>query len=259
LFVLSILVMLIIFGNRMTLRFTLDKKGVLYEMIDTREKKLSTLVIILGLLLKKPVTVGSGLIAKSLESIFFDFKNVLKSDFNDNKKIVFLKNEWRTLLAIYCKDENYEDVKEFINNKIREKNKEFKIEKVKNPLLKYIILSLITILASIPIFTLQYPFEINLFLPILILFFMLGAIWLTRLISVVSIGGSIYVILFIIFKLFQKRESIFFNKSYFNYELISSEDIIMFIFLSLSLIYFIGFSIYMLKGKFVSMLERDYY
>jgi len=110
---------------------------------------------------------------------------------------------------------------------------------------------------SIPIFNLPYPFEINLFVPILILFFTLGSIWLTRLLFFVTIGGSIYTIIFIIVKLFEKTESFIFDKTYFWYELISSEDIFALILLSISLLYFIGFSIYSLKGNFSSMLERD--
>ncbi|NLI56598.1 hypothetical protein GX420_06440, partial [bacterium] len=98
---------------------------------------------------------------------------------------------------------------------------------------------------------------INLFVPILILFFTLGSIWLTRLLFFVTIGGSIYTIIFIIVKLFEKTESFISDKTYFWYELISSEDIFALILLSISLLYFIGFSIYSLKGNFSSILERD--
>jgi hypothetical protein len=142
--------------------------------------------------------------------------------------MILLKNEWRTLMAIYCNDENYYEVKEYINNKIEELKKDSKEEKIKNPLPKYIILSIITILMSIPIFTLPYPFEVNLFVPILILFFTLVSIWLIRTLFFVTIGGSIYLIVFILLKLFEKRESVIFN-----------------------------ISIYSLKGKLLSMLERD--
>jgi hypothetical protein len=131
-------------------------------------------------------------------------------------------------MAIYCNDENYYEFKEYINNKIEELKKDSKEEKIKNPLPKYIILSIITILMSIPIFTLPYPFEVNLFVPILILFFTLASIWLIRTLFFVTIGGSIYLIVFILLKLFEKRESVIFN-----------------------------ISIYSLKGKLLSMLERD--
>jgi len=257
LFVLSILVMLLIFGNRMTLRFTVNDKGVFYEMVDKRGKKLTNLAIFSGVLSKKATTTGSGLIAKSREAVFINYKNVIKLDPKDKENVILLKNEWRTLLAIYCKEENYNEVKEFLNEIFKEKMVNVNERKIKNPLPKYILLSLLTIIMSIPIFNLPYPFEINLFVPILILFFTLGSIWLTRLLFFVTIGGSIYTIIFIIVKLFEKTESFIFDKTYFWYELISSEDIFALILLSISLLYFIGFSIYSLKGNFSSMLERD--
>jgi hypothetical protein len=257
LYILTILIMFIVFGNRMSLRFTVNNKGVLYEMIDKRGKNITNLSIFLGILFGKPTQTGSGLIAKSREKIFINYKDIKKIDTIDNDKVILLKNEWRTLMAIYCNDENYYEVKEYINNKIEELKKDSKEEKIKNPLPKYIILSIITILMSIPIFTLPYPFEVNLFVPILILFFTLASIWLIRTLFFVTIGGSIYLIVFILLKLFEKRESVIFNRTYFWYELISSEDIFSLILLFISLAYFIGISIYSLKGKLLSMLERD--
>jgi len=257
LYILTILIMFIVFGNRMNLRFTLNDKGVLYEMIDKRGKKLTNLSIFMGLLSKKPTTTGTGLIAKSMEEVFIDYRNVTKIEPRDNEKVILLKNEWRTLMAIYCNDENYDEVKEYINNRFEERRKDSKEERTKNPLPKYILLSLLTIIMSIPIFLLPYPFEIGSFVPILILFFTLASIWLTRLLFFVTIGASIYVIIFVIAKLFEKTESIIFNRTYFWYELISSEDIFSLILLLISLAYFIGISIYSLKGKLPSMLERD--
>lgn len=257
LFVLSILVMLLIFGNRMTLRFTVNDKGVLYEMVDKRGKKLTNLAIFSGVLSKKATTTSSGLIAKSREAVFINYKNIIKLDPKDKENVILLKNEWRTLLAIYCKEENYNEVKEFLNEIFKEKMVNVNERKIKNPLPKYILLSLLTIIMSIPIFNLPYPFEINLFVPILILFFTLGSIWLIRLLFFVTIGGSIYTIIFIIVKLFEKTESFIFDRTYFWYELINGEDIFALILLSISLLYFISFSIYSLKGNFSSMLERD--
>ena len=257
LYILTILIMFIVFGNRMNLRFTLNDKGVLYEMIDKRGKKLTNLSIFMGLLSKKPTTTGTGLIAKSMEKVFIDYRNVTKIEPRDNEKVILLKNEWRTLMAIYCNDENYDEVKEYIINRFEEKRKDLKGVVLKNPLPKYILLSLLTIIMSIPIFLLPYPFEIGSFIPILILFFTLASIWLTRLLFFVTIGGSIYVIIFVIAKLFEKTESIIFDRTYFWYQLISSEDIFSLILLLISLAYFIGISIYSLKGKLPSMLERD--
>lgn len=115
LFALSILVMLIVMGNKMTLRFTVDNKGVLYEMLDKRGKRLTALAILSGLFRGKPTEAGAGAISKSRETVFISYKNITKIEPQDKENVILLKNEWRTLLAIYCKKENYNEVKEFIN------------------------------------------------------------------------------------------------------------------------------------------------
>lgn len=256
LFILSILVMFIIFGNKLNLRFTIDKKGVLYEMIDKRAKNLNNLTIILSLLLRKPTYSGTGLIAKSKEVIFTNFKNVSKIKNIDKQKVILLKNEWRTLMAIYCNSENYEMVKNYLNEIF--KNREVKVkESIKNPLPKYIVLSILTIIFTIPIFTLQYPFELNIFVPILIMFSTLGAIWILSLLFYVTIGTSFYIIFLIIVRAFEKVELTLLNRQYFYYELLDIKDIFSLIFLTISLIFFILISIYGIKGKLSSMLQRD--
>lgn len=83
-------------------------------------------------------------------------------------------------------------IKNFINKNLEKKKSKVKEVKIKNPLPKYIFLSLITIVLSIPIFALQYTFEISLLIPILILFFTLASIWLIRILSFVTI--SIYLL-----------------------------------------------------------------
>jgi len=256
LFILSILVMFIILGNKLNLRFIIDKKGVLYEIIDKRAKNINNLTTILSLLLRKPAYSGSGLIAKSREVVFVNFKNVSNIKDIDNQKVILLKNEWRTLMAIYCSSENYEMVKNYLNEIF--KNREVKMkESIKNPLPKYIILSILTIIFTIPIFTLQYPFEINIFIPILIMFSTLSAIWVLSLLFYITIGTSFYIIFFIIIRAFEKVESTLFNRQYFHYELLDINDIFSLIVLAISLTFFILISTYGIKGKLSSMLERD--
>lgn len=256
LFVLVLIITIVIFKNRMDLRYTLNEKGILYEMIDRRGKNINRIAIVLGLLSRNPTTTGSGLIAKSLEKSFIDFRNVVSIEPNDDDRIILLKNEWRTLIPVYCNNDNYQVVKEFILEHLIKRDLA-KTSK-QNPLPKYIVISILTIIMAIPPFTLPYPFQINLFVPIAILTFTLASIWVTRVLSYITIAFTIYVFISVIARLFQKTESVFFTRTYFWYELISSNDILMLILLFISLTYFIGISIYALKGKLPSMLERDF-
>jgi hypothetical protein len=256
LFVLVLIITIVIFKNRMDLRYTLNEKGILYEMNDRRGKNINRIAIVLGLLSRNPTTTGSGLIAKSLEKSFIDFRNVVSIEPNDDDRIILLKNEWRTLIPVYCNSDNYQVVKEFILEHLIKRDLA-KTSK-QNPLPKYIAISIFTIIMAIPLFTLPYPFQINLFVPIAILTFTLASIWIIRALSYITISFTIYVFISVIARLFQKTESVFFTRTYFWYELISSNDILMLILLFISLTYFIGISIYALKGKLPSMFERDF-
>jgi hypothetical protein len=60
LFVLVLIITIVIFKNRMDLRYTLNEKGILYEMNDRRGKNINRIAIVLGLLSRNPTTTGSG-------------------------------------------------------------------------------------------------------------------------------------------------------------------------------------------------------
>ena len=62
LFVLGLLIMAVVFGNRLHCRFTVDHSGILFETIDRRARISNRLAFWLGLLLRKPQAVGAGLI-----------------------------------------------------------------------------------------------------------------------------------------------------------------------------------------------------
>ncbi|NJL07869.1 MAG: hypothetical protein HC900_06090, partial [Methylacidiphilales bacterium] len=54
LFVVGVLAMAVIYRNRMSMRFTLDRKGARAETIDRRASAVSTATIVLGTLAGKP-------------------------------------------------------------------------------------------------------------------------------------------------------------------------------------------------------------
>jgi len=71
----------------------MDKKNILYEMIDRRGENINRLAIVLRLLSRNPTTTGSGLIAESLEKSFIDFRNVTNIEIKAEDRIILLKNE----------------------------------------------------------------------------------------------------------------------------------------------------------------------
>jgi hypothetical protein len=74
LFVMFILIMLIVFGNRMNTRYSVSQKGILQETIDKVGVAGSRLALLAGILGRSPGTAGAGLIAMSQQAVTLDWK-----------------------------------------------------------------------------------------------------------------------------------------------------------------------------------------
>jgi hypothetical protein len=103
------LVMLVGYGNRFPCRFTVNRKGVSYE-VTPGQKKMNTAIIIIGVLAGRPGVAGSGFLAKAQESGSFAWADVHGVDLSPRRRVVCIRNSWRTLLRVYCTPENYDGV-----------------------------------------------------------------------------------------------------------------------------------------------------
>lgn len=60
---LSFLIMMLLFGNRMRMAFAIDERGVVARVIDRRAKATNRLAFLMGMLAGRPGAAGAGLIA----------------------------------------------------------------------------------------------------------------------------------------------------------------------------------------------------
>ena len=109
LFVVSILVMVVIFRNRFYAVFMVTRKGASYQ-VSGAQSKANTAVAILGAVAGKPGVVGAGLLAKAQEGEFFEWSDVFRVNLDSDRHVVILRNTWRTIVRLYCTPENYEAV-----------------------------------------------------------------------------------------------------------------------------------------------------
>ena len=105
--VILLFVMLVIYGNRFPARFTVNEKGATIEVTPT-QKKVNTAVIIIGLLARRPGVAGSGFLAKSQECQFFGWVDVFRVELFPRRRVVVLRNSWRTVARLYCTADNYD-------------------------------------------------------------------------------------------------------------------------------------------------------
>jgi hypothetical protein len=73
LWVCMLLIMILFFGNRMPMRFTIDQDGVTCDITSKRSKWANRLLIILGILARKPGAAGTGILAVAQESQTYEW------------------------------------------------------------------------------------------------------------------------------------------------------------------------------------------
>jgi hypothetical protein len=256
LWVCMLLVMIIFLGNRMPMHFTIHKGGITCEMTSKRSKVANRVLIILGILARKPGAVGTGVIARSQESQSFEWERVYAVKYNEKRHVITLRNRWRSLIMIFCLPENYRDVVETIKANIRQRPENQ--QRHKNPLSSLFLRTALTILACVPLFRLDYPFKVDLFLPIFILCFSMATIWLIPLFGYIVIGAVFYVTIVIIAQGLQVHASQYrFLGNYRGFELLNGDDWVFMAVLCLAIIYLLWSSWRAVKGKDASALFLD--
>jgi hypothetical protein len=121
LILLTMLLLWIIYKNRFESHFVIDRKGVLvaYQAgTSKKNKRINTLLIVLGALAKKPGAVGTGLISQSMQSMSVEWSEVFKVHPFPRSRVIALRNNWRQIMVVYCTREIYDQALEMINQEV---------------------------------------------------------------------------------------------------------------------------------------------
>jgi hypothetical protein len=186
--VLSLLVMAVVFRNRMRFRFTVSETGILFETIDKTVKAVNRLAIVAGVLGGSAQTTGTGLISASQETQEVRWEGAFRAEYRPRSRTIVLRNAWRQLMTVYCTPENYAEVAERIRSAM-ESNATASRVPTRSPVARYVGWSVTAALATLPLFLLVEEFDVSLLLPIGILCFALATIWLIGLFGYVVLAG----------------------------------------------------------------------
>jgi hypothetical protein len=186
--VLSLLVMAVVFRNRMRFRFTISETGVLAETIDKTAKAVNRLAIVAGVLGGSAQTTGTGLISASQETQELRWEGAFRAEYRPRSRTVVFRNAWRQLMTVYCTPDNYAEVAEHIRAAM-ERNETAERVSARSPVARYVGWSVAATVATLPLFMLVEEFEVSLLLPIGILCFALATIWLIGVFGYVVLAG----------------------------------------------------------------------
>jgi hypothetical protein len=107
---LLILVMLVFFGNRFPMRFTLGPQGAMVCSLSRRGRWGNRLAVILGALAGKPGVAGAGLLGMAQETTGVAWEDVRRLKIHAQARVISLMDSWHVVMRLYCTPTNYDEV-----------------------------------------------------------------------------------------------------------------------------------------------------
>jgi hypothetical protein len=96
----------VVLGNRYDVTFTVDDRGVTMES-GPRARRWNRIALWAGLLAGRPQLIGAGLLSQSRETTFVEWDDVARLVADPERRVVELRNNWRTVMRLYCPPELY--------------------------------------------------------------------------------------------------------------------------------------------------------
>ncbi len=255
---LSVLVMLVVFRNHMHFRFSLSDDRVLVEQIDTTAKAANRIAAVAGALAGSPSAAGAGILAQTQETQSASFDGSFRAVFRPRGRVILLRNRWRTLLAVYCTAENYDTVAARISAAIAAHGTDTRVPE-KSPIPRYLGYTALAILACVPSFLAVEAFDVSLLIPLIMLCFALTTIWLMGVFGWVVLGMAVVEIGAIVMNALSVRESFFSaGETYVRYEVFSGDDWALIALVLAGLAVLAWISVRGVTGRLHSVLESDY-
>lgn len=222
--VVGLLASALIFGNRLTMRFSLDAKGARAEVIDRRATAVSIANIVLGTLAGKPGAVGTGLITLADSDRQASWRGLVTFAYYPRFRAIRLANSWRTVMILFCTPENYAEVEAFV--RAAAAKRPTRASAKVNPIPKLLLHTGLIVLATVPFFVFDHPVKLDMFVPLLVLCFALAMLWLIPLFAYVVWAGLGYLWVVIGLQLMAERTSQFRSLGrYRAFEVLNGDDI----------------------------------
>lgn len=121
LFLLTILLILALYGGRYAPGFIVDNEGIINYTQEKQAKKnkaINTLLAIFGLFRGNFTAAGTGILAHSRQVMKIRWKSISKIQYYPNQKTILVQGGFTEKIAIFCTKENYGEVEKAIREHI---------------------------------------------------------------------------------------------------------------------------------------------
>lgn len=192
---LMVFVVLVFFGNRMRVRFTVDETGALWETVDKRAITGNRLALLGAALARSPQAGGAATLAAARQREFVRWRDVAEAEYDRRRRMITLRNSWRPIMLLVGTPENYDELAAIVRSRVVPTTEAGKTPPAatrrRRPLWGGVRRTLWVALAAAPLFMLtDFLYSFDLFLPLLTLLFALATVWLIPLFGWVVIGGA---------------------------------------------------------------------
>jgi hypothetical protein len=259
LLVVAALVMMVVFRNRLRVRYTIDAEAIRFELIDTTARTTNRLAFWLGVLTGRPQAIGAGLLAQSQETMTLSWSGAFAADCDSRRRLVTLKNRWRNLLVIHCTEANYAQVADRIESELAANGTAERHARQRSRLPGVLAATLITVIACLPAFLLVDAFHVSLLLPICLLCFALTTVWLLPVFAYVNLGLIALHVGAVLLDAFSVRRSFFdATQTYQRWTVYGGDDWSLLALAALGFAWLSYYSLGLLRGRFESALAADF-
>jgi hypothetical protein len=252
---LTFLVMLVVFGNRMRMAFSIDERGVVARVVDSRAKVANRLAAVIGVAAGRPGVAGAGLIAMHDEERTAVWSGIAEARYDPRRYTITLRNAWRPILHVFCTSENYEQAALRVAAGLAGSSRP--VGSRRNPLWGSLGLTVVVILAILPLFGMPYPYETPIFVVIFTLCFALATVWLVPVMAWAVLGGVCWTVGTILMRGIEPKTNQLTGAAYTSFELIDSSDLTGLTVAAIGLGVLVWISIAALRGRISSLLMRD--
>ena len=207
-FLLALIVSIVIFGNRLHMRFALDAKGARAEVIDQRLKIAARAVAAFSWLANRLGLAGAGLIAETSAPQQIEWDSVADGHFHPLWRTISLSNGWHIVLILFCTPENYDAVASSVHTGLAARHP----HTFHNPLPALLLRTFLVLLASMPLFAMPWVEKDGVFPALLALGFGLAAVWLSSRLAWVVLTSVVWSGITQFIAITQPRDSLFGGK-----------------------------------------------
>lgn len=111
---LTAILVLLIFKGTYDVHFVINQKGILcksQKQQAKRVRKLVAITIILSFFASNPTAAGAGMLSGNRTEVFIPWKTIRKIKLLDKQNCIMIYGGFAENIAVFCTNENYEEVK----------------------------------------------------------------------------------------------------------------------------------------------------